>query len=265
MTLFFGTILEKQVLLASDSMWYDGEKKRKDPFKIERVNNSTFLVSGGNIFASDGITKIVRDLCTRPINLWELEGKRGRDISRLALLFWKKEIIGNPEIVAYWEKTGRLLSVNILFGGIDEGGRPFLANLFDTGNFEIQVHTRAGVSVISPNSPEVVEGVRGRIRKYLTVAIGKSEVEQMELAKKMLPGIFEYVSLKDEFVSVEGNGLFIHRSRIESFTFPENEKNDLAEQREIREIVEVIEKRMRSDFLCLRGLFRWPTGREDRK
>jgi hypothetical protein len=226
MSFFFGTILEKQVLLASDRMYYYGDEVIIGHSKIHKINKSTFLTFGGDSFAGDEIFKIIRDLCPGPIKLWELEGSLRRCISKQALSFWTERVLGNSEIVTFHKERDLPLASNILFGGLDLGDHPFLASLFDGGSFEIQVYTRPAVSFISanspdvrPNGPEVTEEVRKKIREFLKVAMGESEKRQRELAKQMLPGIIGYVSQHDKFVSSAGDLIFIHGGGSELFTF----------------------------------------------
>ena len=251
MSFFFGTILEKQVLLAGDRMNYDGHDKTTiGPSKIHKINNSIFPVWGGNLFAGNEILKIIRDLCLGSIKLWELEGNRGRDISKLALSFWKEKVLKDPEAITEYKDKGRLLSLNILLGGLDSEDHPFLGNLFDAGNFEIQFYKRPGISVISPNTPEIIEWVRGKMREFLTVAMGESEEKQRELAKQMLPGIIGYVSQHDKFVSSAGDLFFIHGGGSELFTFGVGRWRGVMERISLylQSISERLEERKRLDW-----------------
>jgi len=221
MSFYFGTILEKQILLLGDRMYYNGlDEPMTGLSKVDKINNSIFSVwGGGSLFAGNEILKIIRDLCYEPIKSWELEGKRGRDISKLALSFWKEKVLKDPRATSEFKDKGRLFSLNILLGGLDSEDHPFLANLFDEGNFEIQFYKRPGISVISPNTPEIIEWVRKKIREFLTVAMPESEKKQKELGKEMLPGVLKKVSQEDKFVSSSGNMIFVDRKGVDLFNF----------------------------------------------
>jgi hypothetical protein len=257
MSFFFGTILEKQVLLASDRMYYYGDEVIIGHSKIHKINKFTFLTFGGDIFVGNEIFKIIRDLCPGPISPFQLEGSLGRCISKQALSFWTERVLGNSEIVTFHKERDLPLVSNILFGGLDLGDHPFLVSLFDGGNFKIQVYTRPAVSFISanspdvrPNGPEVTEEVRKKIREFLKVAMGKSEKEQQELGKEMLPGVLEYVSQHDKFVSSAGDLIFIHGGGSELFTFGVGRWRGVMERISLylQSISERLEERKRLDW-----------------
>ncbi len=249
MTYFAGVVLHNQIAVLADRrfihsfhLWGMDINFLFDPDRPKWEGNAlperTFFISSGNgAPATDFLDMAIRDLAARDFTVSDLRSLK-KGFTKTGSLIWSKR---EPEIFDLYVNKMKLppesVNCEMLFGGLDSEGSPFLMIFESWNSFDGNILIYPGEFYALQEEPERQKEVKKLVRVFLrrikdtlkggllgtgmeSLSVsGEGELLERELAKEMLPEIITFVSKYNKYVSPRGDMLIIHRGGREVFGF----------------------------------------------
>jgi hypothetical protein len=211
---WLGAILPTQTVLLIDR-WTINQAKTyipipwrfrvKERSKFRGLNDHVVFLPAGSTYGSEKLFEIFRDhFRNEPFDVEDLRHFQSK-FMEVAGSMWNGM---KDEYERICRKSVGVTGIDCLVGGLDRAGKPFLVNVCDPHNFKFDIYEERGNWFALPQG--AADGMIGDgIRDFFGVAMQKGEMEQRDIAKKLLSQLFLRVKQRNKFISPSYDLLFI--------------------------------------------------------